>query len=347
MSRSLLLSLMAVLGVFAAPAAAMAHQRWFVPEDEQTPPDWGLLLSWPVAIAVALALATVGALWTLQRIVGDPLWPRPGVLQGSDVSAAAILAVQVATTMIFAATRLELFVPNLDLPENALGVLVAGVMIVAALSFITGVLTRVGAAVTVGLVLLGFTLEPWYQVLEQLLFAGIAIYLVAQGRGVLLRNPAVGDWDRGIVRRLQPHSLTILRVTTAISLIALALTEKLVNPELGLAFLERYPNFNLFQLAGFDVSDRRFVEVAGIVELVSGAALLSGFLPRLVILALWLPFNAGIVFLPPQELIGHLPILAVMYVLLVRGTEGIPAPEEPHYEGGEVRVERGELGAAS
>jgi len=43
-----------------------------------------------------------------------------------------------------------------------------------------------------------------------------------------------------------------------------------------------------------------------------------------VILGLWIPFNLGIPFLPPTELIGHLPILATMYVLLVRGTEGIP-----------------------
>ena len=56
------------------------------------------------------------------------------------------------------------------------------------------------------------------------------------------------------------------------------------------------------------------------------AALLAGFLPRVVILALLIPFNLGIEFLPPQELIGHGRILATMYVLLVRGTEGVPPP---------------------
>ena len=47
-----------------------------------------------------------------------------------------------------------------------------------------------------------------------------------------------------------------------------------------------------------------------------------------MILALWIPFNLGIAFLPAEELIGHLPILSTMYVLLVRGTEGIPPPVE-------------------
>jgi hypothetical protein len=71
-------------------------------------------------------------------------------------------------------------------------------------------------------------------------------------------------------------------------------------------------------------TDRRFVYAAGITEATAGAALLCGYLPRVVILALWIPFNLGVPFLPPEELIGHLPVLATMYVLLVRGTEGIP-----------------------
>jgi hypothetical protein len=31
------------------------------------------------------------------------------------------------------------------------------------------------------------------------------------------------------------------------------------------------------------------------------------------------PFQLGVPFLPPQELIGHLPIFAIMYLLLVHG----------------------------
>ena len=317
------------LAVFAVPASVGAHERWFVPKDQQTSPEWDLLLSLPVLIAVMASLLVVSALTVAERVLGDPLWPRPTVLQGAEPSAAAILGVQVATTMIFSASRLTLFVPNIELPENALGVAIAGVVLLAAFSFITGVLARVGAAITVGLVVLCLAFAPWYEVLEQLLFVGIALYLVALGRGVLLSGRQPERWDLGVVERLVPHALTILRVTLAISLITLAFTEKLIAPDLGLAFLREYPDFNIARLVGLDwFTDRRFVYAAGIVECVSGAALLSGRLPRVVILALWLPFNAGIVFLPPAELIGHLPVLAIMYVLLVRGPQGIPAPGE-------------------
>ena len=315
--------------LLAGPGTATAHERWFVPKAEQTPPVWGDLLSLPVLLAVVLSLLTVGALTLAERRLGDPLWPRPAFLQGSEPSAAAILGVQVATTMIFSASRLELFVPNIDLPRNVVGVAIAGVTLVAAFSFITGFFARVGAAITVGLVVLCLAFAPWYEVLEQLLFVGIALYLVALGRGVLMGGRQPERWDLGVVERLVPHALTTLRVTLAVSLITLAFTEKLVAVDLGEAFLREYPDFNLPRLAGIDwFTDHRFVYAAGIVECVSGAALLSGKLTRVVILALWLPFNAGIVFLPPAELIGHLPVLAIMYVLLVNGPAGIPARGE-------------------
>ncbi|MDP9469129.1 MAG: hypothetical protein M3Q71_00460, partial [Chloroflexota bacterium] len=54
----------------------------------------------------------------------------------------------------------------------------------------------------------------------------------------------------------------------------------------------------------------------------------------------WIPFNLTIAFLPATELIGHLPILSTMYVLLVRGTEGIPPPAENAAAGAPNRRQR-------
>jgi uncharacterized membrane protein YphA (DoxX/SURF4 family) len=278
-------------------------------------------------IALASSLAAVALLAFIQRLVGDPLWPRPGFSQRLEPSAPAILGVQTAITMIFMASRLNLFVPNIELPRNLLGVLVAGITVAAAFSFITGVLTRVGAVITLGLLLLTLLLVPWYQTLEQAVFAGIALYLLAVGRGVV-RYEDRGEEDRSALSdRLLPHTLTFLRLGAGVSIVTLALTEKLLDPGLGLAFLREYPEFNLGRLFGFPLGDEQFVFLAGIVEMTAGIALLSGFLPRVVILALWIPFNLGIAFLPSEELIGHLPILSTMYVLLVRGTEGIPSPD--------------------
>jgi hypothetical protein len=48
--------------------------------------------------------------------------------------------------------------------------------------------------------------------------------------------------------------------------------------------------------------------------------LISGRLTRVVILGMWLPFNLTVPFLPPVEMLGHLPIFGIMYLLLVYGS---------------------------
>jgi uncharacterized membrane protein YphA (DoxX/SURF4 family) len=311
------------------PATALAHERWFVPKDAQPATDWSALFSLPVLLALVGGGATVVALAWLQRQIGDPLWPRPPFFQRLEPAAPAILAVQTAIAMIFAASRLQLFVPNIELPHNAIGVFIAGLAVVAAFSFITGVLTRIGAVITVGLFIAAFGFAEYpEEVLEQIIFVGIAFYLVAVGRGVV-RYPDRREEDRtDLTDRLLPHALPVLRICAGISVLVLGFTEKLLNVELGIAFLQEYPRFNVAQELGIDwFTDRRFVYAVGVVEVIAGCALIAGYLPRLVILALWIPFNLGIAFLPPQELIGHLPILSTMYVLLVRGTEGVPPRE--------------------
>ncbi len=311
-----------------APAVAMAHARWFVAESDQPPTDWGRLVSVPVFFALLTGAGVVLLLAWLQRFLGDPLWPRPPFFQRLEPAAPAILGVQAAITLIFEASRLHLFAPNIDVPRNAFGVVLAMIVVVASFSFITGVLTRLGALAVIALWLLAFAYAPWEQVIEHVLFVGIAVYLVAVGRGVVRYGTGQEEDRLPLTDRLLPHALAVLRISAGISVLVLGLTEKLLNPELGEAFLRAYPDFNVGRELGLDwFTDRRFVAIVGIVEVTAGFALICGFLPRLVILALWIPFNLGIAFLPPQELIGHLPILSTMYVLLVRGTEGVPPPE--------------------
>ncbi|MDQ3044933.1 MAG: hypothetical protein M3R06_07275 [Chloroflexota bacterium] len=308
------------------PGVVAAHPRWFTEKGPYWDPEWQRIFSLPVLLALLSGAVVVGLLAWGERITGDPLWPRPPFLQRLEPAAPAILGVQTAITMIFIASRLDLFVPNIELPHNALGVLIAGLTVVAAFAFITGVLTRIGAAMVVALFFLGFFFADWYEVVEQLLFVGIALYLVAVGRGVV-RADGVNEEDRSAMTdRLLPHALMILRVSAGLTVLILAFTEKLINVDLGVAFLREYPEFNVARELGFTwFSDERFVYAAGIVEATAGIALISGYLTRVVILVIWLPFNLGIPFLPAEELIGHLPILSTMYVLLVRGTQGIPA----------------------
>lgn len=315
--------------IVAMPVAAVsAHERWFVSNDEQPGTDWGALVSLPVLLALLAGATTILGLRWLQERLGDPLWPRPAFFQRMEPAAAAILGVQAAITLIFEASRLNLFAPNIELPENVVGVVLAIMAVIAAFSFITGVLTRWGAIVIGLLWLACFAFVSPIEVLEQTLWLGIALYLAAVGRGVVRLDTHEEEDRSNFTDRLLPWALPGLRISVGISVLVLAFSEKLLNVRLGELFLDEYPRFNVLGWAGIDwFTDARFVLLIGIIETMAGCALIAGYLPRLVILGLWIPFNLGIVFLPPQELIGHLPILAAMYVLLVRGTEGVPAPE--------------------
>ena len=110
------------------------------------------------------------------------------------------------------------------------------------------------------------------------------------------------------------------------SLILLAFTEKLARPDLALAFLDRFPAFNLLQTMGLRVSDPAFIRIAGAFELLFGLLILSGTMPQVVVIAAGIPFNATLFFLGTEELIGHLPIYGAMLALLVYGSNGDLAP---------------------
>src|SRR5205807_3667238 len=91
---------------------------------------------------------------------------------------------------------------------------------------------------------------------------------------------------------------------------------------LARGFMSCHSAFNVFHsVFGMTaVSDDLFVLLIGLTEAAIGAALISGRLTRLVVLGGWLPFHLGIPLLPNQELIGHLPIFGIMYLLLVHGS---------------------------
>src|SRR5205807_2816708 len=99
---------------------------------------------------------------------------------------------------------------------------------------------------------------------------------------------------------------------------------------LARAFMSDHAAFNVFHsVFGMTaVSDDLFVLLIGLTEAAIGAALISGQLTRLVVLGGWLPFHLGIPLLPDQELIGHLPIFGIMYVLLVHSSATQAAPAE-------------------
>lgn len=152
--------------------------------------------------------------------------------------------------------------------------------------------------------------------LEYFMIIGIALFL-------LFNNVS----DPGLRARLKPYSVATLRICTGISLVALAIGEKLAPEALGQAFVATY-QWNFMEALGFEMfDDRLFVLSAGMVEAVIGLVLILGTMVRFAVLALSVMMAvSNVVFILQGdneaalvELIGHMPIIGTALVLLLLG----------------------------
>jgi uncharacterized membrane protein YphA (DoxX/SURF4 family) len=301
------------------------HVDWF--EDPgRYPVQWDLVFSLRTLFAVIGTLAAVGMLYLVQRLVRDPQWPRLPFLPRMAIGAPTLLAVQAAIPLIYSGVQPVLLAPQMSLGHNPGGLALGAAEVLIGFSFVTGMADRIGSAALVLLVLAGFFLFQPLVVLAQLHWVGIAIVIFAIGR----QAPEAGRPRRAGWWGFRPSpdtAVVLLRVLTGIAIIAPALSEKLWNPAIAEAFLRDHPTFN-FPHAYLGMSwmtDDLFVLFAGVVEFVVGGLLITGVLTRVVIVAMWLPFNLTVPFLPPEELLYHLPFFGIMYFLLVHGTNLTPA----------------------
>ncbi|MEM7753281.1 MAG: hypothetical protein AAF230_07695 [Pseudomonadota bacterium] len=155
-----------------------------------------------------------------------------------------------------------------------------------------------------------------FSALEYAIYIGIALFL--------LFNAIPDDALR---EKLKPYSVDALRIWTGVSLVALAIGEKLAPTALGQVFVAQY-QWNFMQALGvtfFD--DALFVLSAGMVEAFIGVVLILGTTVRLAVLALSIMMAvSNIVFIIEGnneaalvEFIGHMPIIGVALVLLLLG----------------------------
>ncbi len=319
-------------GLTLTPTGAAAHVKWFVESADPTRPrvDWSLVFSQRTGIMLAVAAVALGLMYLLQRLLGDAHWPDLPLFRKMAIGAPTLLAVQAAVTLVYAAVQPALFVPNIPLPRDAFGFTLAAVEILVAFSFITGIADWVAAIALMLLVPLSVYRMRWFDTLDMLFWIGIGVVILVIGR-YATDVTQVRPWFRNRDPAWSVRTVAVLRIITGLAIVAPALSEKLWNPALAAAFLAEYPDDNfmrsVFHLSWF--TDDRFMLAVGVVEATIGIVLVSGFLTRVVILAMWLPFNIGIPFLPPQELLGHLPIFGIMYFLLVHSSGVAPLPQHP------------------
>jgi uncharacterized membrane protein YphA (DoxX/SURF4 family) len=289
--------------------------------------QWGEVFSASAAVPMGLAFVTAGGIYLLWRWRrGRSILLTPSKLGATPERLALLmgwlpllLAVHTAVPLIVGGIDGQLLVPNLAmrLPADAF---VGLLEIAVALLLFYGIFARYAGLALAATWLLGVLLFGPVLLLEHTIYLGLAAFFFIAGRGPIAVDRIFGDWA-GARERLLPYAVPVLRITAGFSFAWLALTEKLLNLPLALAFLEKYPVVNFFPARGIGVSDANFIRLAGVVELLGGLLLILGAFPRAVILFLWLPSNLTLALFGWRELVGHLPIYATMALLLLWGSE--------------------------
>ncbi|NUT54985.1 MAG: hypothetical protein HOQ03_03235 [Thermoleophilia bacterium] len=296
----------------------LAHELWFV--DRVPPKDWSFL--WE-----GRTLALLGAALALTLLVRLAARAWPGV----DVPLLARLvpwlpfAVRMHLGVALAGLLSGGFylAPSMALEQSVTGWLLGLVEGIVAVLLIVGWNVRIASALLVvagPLGMLEFGFEP---VLHRVDLVGLAAFL-------LLAGPGRWSADHELGRVREPTALQLgqavwaLKVAVGVALIAVAVSEKLANPELARAFTGGgVTDLNVADALGLPVGDTEFIRVAGAIEVLFGLLVISGALPQLIVLAAGVPFNLTLYFFGTTELLGHLPVYAAMLVLLVLGSDPV------------------------
>lgn len=307
--------------------AAILHERWFV-SDEGLVVLWSAVSEARTLVAFGTAAVVTAAVGVAWRVVGRrPLIPGPLALGATREQLAVVygwiplmLAVHTAIPLLVAGVRHQLLVPNLEMGIATATLLGLSEVAVALLLFY-GVFARYAALGLGAIWLAGAAIFGPVLLLEHTFYLGIAAFFWIAGRGPISIDRIFGHWAHARERWLS-HGVPILRVSIGFSVAWLALTEKLLNLPLALAFVDEFPFVNFLPAIGIEMSDSTFIQLAGTVELTAGLLLVLGAFPRIVILLLWLPFNLTLTAFGWQELVGHLPIYAIMALILLWGPGG-------------------------
>jgi hypothetical protein len=292
-----------------------AHERWF--EFEHVSSDWDFVTETTTLVLLGGAVAITLLVRFIARV-----W------QGVDIPFLARLVpwmpfairLHLAVSMVGLLSLGYYLSPAMDLPKEWWSFLYGAVMVTVAITMAAGWYAREGAALLVVAGPLGAIAFGVVPVLSRLDLLGLALFILIAGPG---RWAADVETARCAPTSPSEHSRAIwwLKVAAGLALIVVAFDEKLVHPDLAVAFLRDHPNFNVVEsLLGIEMSAIEFTRLAAAVEVLFGLLLLSGALPQLIVLVAAVPFNATLWYFGANELMGHLPIYVTLLAVLVYGS---------------------------
>jgi len=299
------------------PVTGLAHVKWFVSEghDVMVSDNNGLIyLSVWAVIAAGIVVAGIGIEKKIMRLFASKVYNASVVFENHVASLFSIL---VGVYFLAAAYYGFLFSINLDNVGQWHAVLI-GVQAFVGVSFVLGIGVRQSAALFLVLWLFSLMYVGALGTLENMGLCGIAIFILIYGRSSM-RYTREDIAPIGLILKGRQYAVPVLRVIMGLNLVLLGFSEKILRPDLGLAFLEQH-SWNFMKNNGVQwFSDYLFVVSAGAVEIILGLVLMLGIVTRVCAAVIAIVLLIPPFFMGPSELLGHIPHLAVTAVLILFG----------------------------
>ncbi|MEK6976786.1 MAG: DoxX family membrane protein [Candidatus Hydrothermarchaeota archaeon] len=320
-----------LLGLAAFAATGYAHVRYVLtPEEVQKaetaakPVLFAGLSGLNLPYVIGTVLAILITIYLAVRLRGNKSLERPGEMLAPLVGyTPLILRLFIGTLLIFAGATGTLFGPELHLAgiNSALATVIANLEVVAGIFILFGHLIKVGALAIVLLWLLGLGTFG-IGLFDHFDIIGIALYFLLAGCGpyaydnlIIPTLHAKMRFLKALEDRIQAYrgmEVAFVRVALGLTLIWLGLTEKIIEPQLALAVVEKYtlpamPSPELFVLA------------AGLTEIGIGVLLIAGAFTRLVIFVTTVFVLLGVLAFK-EQVIGHLDFVSIALTLLINGS---------------------------
>jgi hypothetical protein len=119
----------------------------------------------------------------------------------------------------------------------------------------------------------------------------------------------------------EAQAIAILRTLFGLQLIVLAAHDKLLEPGVSLAFVDKYSFVNVPALLGVSgFTNLHFVFGAALAEISFGMLLLANVAVRATSAILLVMFTTTALVFGLEELVGHLPIIAMLILLVASGS---------------------------
>lgn len=311
----------AAIMLIATPKLVSAHERWFVESGTHSGEHFGMDLT---NIALSIGAMFLGAVvytaeradWT--RGIRIPLQSTHRLLpRGMEwrivASLAGIMLIINSITGVFLAFGLVL-PPGVPLLLGQIAQMAIGLLLLSQMYFsVAGALVLL-VGVPIAAIYLPANLLADYLVE----FAALAAALILVGL-TSCPDRLFRKWIKAGPERLDGLALPVIRIGTGLTLVVLALHNKLLSPDMALTFLDKY-EFNFMSSLGLPwFTNLHFVFAAGVAEVTLGLLLALGLATRFVAALLLGFFVTTFIMLGPLELVGHLPLMGIMFLLIYCG----------------------------